>query len=996
MRYILFLLALLVSSFSFAQDSESNDMENIEEVVTSALRRETALQDTGLAITVISASDIESKNLKEFYDFQFNVPGVAFQKSNFSGSAVQMRGMTSYAVGGSFSGIVTYREDDVALGGLQMAMNEIWDVASFEVLRGPQGTLYGGNNPGGTFIINSVDPGEEADGYFKAEFGDLNLERYTGAVTLNPGGALRTRVSFRSTQRDGYVTNEFNGEDIDNRAYLGVRTKTIWDIDDNASVTLTLRHNEENDARLRTQRAACNPNPVLGCDQWGDLPTMGATHTGITAFSAIDYITLNYPGDIVLPDLSLSYTDGADFYEELDRISVQTNPRQIRSDFSASLDYERVLNDTWTMNFIAAYNDQDYDHMQSLNGYVANRNYRMGPIVTDLFNTGMKQYETDESLDASSSVYDDNQYELRFTSDDITAGLYHQLTSSFTNYRVVSPGFQYYSQVSKGPVGNMYPDLGGYGGIGFWATYFGAYGGNLEANIGDAVLAAAIGYVGADPTTPAQIAALIPDLLAAGQCTDPAGDCVVLAQQILVGNAAALPQVLGLGYQNGVMASHDEAATAIRQIAALGANYALAGVPYPVTPALQEWQQQFQSWNKSYWDVWGLFAEWNGELDENTRITAGGRFNFITKKDVVMDGLADISGTLAGYNSTAALAAGQGTLGVGFPVLPEYEEDFNEFTGRVVVDRKLDDGTLVYAKLDRGLKSGGFNPSSTQGADGVSDGAVTLVDPEIHNVFEVGTKGSYLGGSLTLNTAAYYNAISGMQLQKIIGLASQTFNSDVDVMGVEVEALFVPNTWSRFNFVGAYNSSELAGYTDYDPRNPYGASSVSGEVSVLPGGTVVGMTDVGPIYRSLGGMCKAYFNALLGVPCVDEGPIMQDLSGRTLPGVPEISYSMGAEVDFINDERGMLTARLDYIYRGDFYLTVFNNEHEYVEGFDFMNFDLSYTTPDGKWGFDVYVHNLEDKEVITGGFVGSPSNGGGYNLYMQEPMNGGISIIYNF
>ena len=48
----------------------------------------------------------------------------------------------------------------------------------------------------------------------------------------------------------------------------------------------------------------------------------------------------------------------------------------------------------------------------------------MGPIVTDLFNTGMKQYETDESLDASLSVYDDNQYELRFTSDDITAGLY--------------------------------------------------------------------------------------------------------------------------------------------------------------------------------------------------------------------------------------------------------------------------------------------------------------------------------------------------------------------------------------------------------------------------------------------------------------------------------------------------------------------------------------------------------------------------------------------
>ena len=131
-----------------------------------------------------------------------------------------------------------------------------------------------------------------------------------------------------------------------------------------------MRHNEENDARLRTQRAACNPNPVLGLTSGRSSNNGSNSSQSITAFSAIDYITLNYL-DFVLPDLSLSYTDGADFYEELDRISVMTNPRQIRNDFSASLDYERVLNDTWTMNFIAAYNDQDYDHMQSLNGYVA-------------------------------------------------------------------------------------------------------------------------------------------------------------------------------------------------------------------------------------------------------------------------------------------------------------------------------------------------------------------------------------------------------------------------------------------------------------------------------------------------------------------------------------------------------------------------------------------------------------------------------------------------
>ena len=89
MRYILLLLVLLVSSFSYAQeDSESVDTENIEEVVTSALRKDTALQDTGLAVTVLTASDIESKNLKEFYDFQFNVPGVLFNKGSTRLSSV--------------------------------------------------------------------------------------------------------------------------------------------------------------------------------------------------------------------------------------------------------------------------------------------------------------------------------------------------------------------------------------------------------------------------------------------------------------------------------------------------------------------------------------------------------------------------------------------------------------------------------------------------------------------------------------------------------------------------------------------------------------------------------------------------------------------------------------------------------------------------------------------------------------------------------------------
>ena len=363
-------------------------------------------------------------------------------------------------------------------------------------------------------------------------------------------------------------------------------------------------------------------------------------------------------------------------------------------------------------------------------------------------------------------------------------------------------------------------------------------------------------------------------------------------------------------------------------------------------------------------------------------LTIGARYNQITKTDFVFSGITDISQSLAGYNGTLQ----------GFPNPPAQTVDLTEFTGRVILDKKLDDGTLVYVKYDRGLKSGGFNPT-TNLLPGPND---SLVEAEIHNVFEFGTKGSYMGGALTLNTSLYFNAVTDMQLNKIVGLASQTFNSDVDVQGFELEALLIPNEWSRWNFVGSLTNSELAGYEDYDPRNPYGVSSVDLSSIGVSQGVVFGMTDVGMLYRSLGSICNQPFNALVGPPCPNTGFVIQDLSGRKLPSVPDMTFSLGYEADIVNDDRGIVTARLDYIYRSDFYLTVFNNPHELVDEFDFMNFDLTYMSPDGKWMVDFYVHNIEDKDIVTGAFVGSGSNGGGYNLYFQEPMNGGISIQYNF
>ena len=100
----------------------------------------------------------------------------------------------------------------------------------------------------------------------------------------------------------------------------------------------------------------------------------------------------------------------------------------------------------------------------------------------------------------------------------------------------------------------------------------------------------------------------------------------------------------------------------------------------------------------------------------------------MTVADYVFDGAMDVSGMLAGYNGSV----------FGFPT-EEISIELDEFTGRVILDRKYDN-TLVYVKFDRGLKSGGFNPTGQALTSNANVGAVAAVDPELHNVFELETR----------------------------------------------------------------------------------------------------------------------------------------------------------------------------------------------------------------------------------------------------------------
>src|SRR5690606_24914955 len=104
-------------------------------------------------------------------------------------------------------------------------LSTFYDVDRVEVLRGPQGTLYGRNATGGVLNVITTDPGRDFGGYFDATTGNYGLLRVEGAVQAPLSDTLSARIAFQAEERDGYGYNFTAGQDVDDASRRGIRAK---------------------------------------------------------------------------------------------------------------------------------------------------------------------------------------------------------------------------------------------------------------------------------------------------------------------------------------------------------------------------------------------------------------------------------------------------------------------------------------------------------------------------------------------------------------------------------------------------------------------------------------------------------------------------------------------------------------------------------------------------------------------------------------------------
>jgi len=246
---------------AFAQQSQGAQ-DGSGEIVVTAQRREERSVDVPITLTTLGSEQLETANARELSDISKVTPSLRFDAA---GGFVQptIRGIgTSVATSGGGANVGIYIDGFYSPNPLS-ANSQLMNIESVQVLKGPQGTLFGRNTTGGAILIQSAQPSEEPGGKFKLSYGRFNdvQAQFYGTTGLAPGLAFDIEGSFRNG--DGFQTNVVNGDDkVGGYTTYSVRAGLKMNIGDAGSLLLRYAHAEVDDSRPMATNSYVDP--VLG------------------------------------------------------------------------------------------------------------------------------------------------------------------------------------------------------------------------------------------------------------------------------------------------------------------------------------------------------------------------------------------------------------------------------------------------------------------------------------------------------------------------------------------------------------------------------------------------------------------------------------------------------------------------------------------------------------------------------------------------------------
>ncbi|WP_371196378.1 TonB-dependent receptor [Glaciecola sp. SC05] len=392
----------------FAQEIEEEiETIRLETITVTAQKRPQNLQDVPISVTAISGKQLSESVLQDLFDVSAYVPALsAFQTQNATNSSFSIRGIGTGSQNFGLESSVGLYVDGVYRARQNSMINNLVDVEAVEVLRGPQGTLFGKNTPSGAILVRTVAPSHEgANSFVEATIGNYGLVNYSAAASIS---AIENVLAFRLTafgsQRDGIVSEVNAGDDVLNdRDRWGARLQALYTPNDDVSLRIIADYSEINEI--------CCAAPVQ---------VSNAEASGIAGKFGSDSLLSQAP-------FNATIFDGDDFFDR--RVALSFLPESLMTDSGISAELNWDINNRYTVVSISAY--RSFDALDNIDTdftdadlFGTRNDSQQRSFSQELrldysgenTNTILGAYYFTQDLDLDYSLYTDDQFDQFFLS----------------------------------------------------------------------------------------------------------------------------------------------------------------------------------------------------------------------------------------------------------------------------------------------------------------------------------------------------------------------------------------------------------------------------------------------------------------------------------------------------------------------------------------------------------------------------------------------------
>lgn len=795
--------------------SEAEPLATLDDVVVTARRMEERIIDVPVAVSAFSAQQLDDRKIEGGSELLRVVPNVSFSKDNFTSYNFSIRGIGSKVLATTADPGVAVSFNNTALLRNRLFEQEYFDVERLEVLRGPQGTLYGRNATAG--VINMLPNLPELEQFSmdaQWEVGNHESRRAKGMINIPIGDTLAVRFAAAATQRDGFDYNAVTQQNVNGRDLWGARLGVLWEPAENFRANFLWERFREDDDRSRTGKMLCTRGEAPETIDW-TAPDGTPMSTSAASYWTSTTITPGCTPDSLYSDDAYGVPDGRGFpiTAALTNLTgVFVNPRRPG----------RPPTPTW-WNAEPNGWDGTYLFPLYLDPFAVEGNRQVADLRTistaydpkfqaenDVFQLNLEWALAPGLTLHSQTLYMEDSYSgfqdffrsyatgqmYAYETPGILHGLPRTVDTDWAPWigASVPNGKPVYDAAALGntTVCGPLPDCGIPTG-GVW----------LDPQLGATDRFMALDLSQAESTQWSQEFRLQSDWDGPFNFNLGANWLKYKTEENywIISNVFSMMAVQNnTAYFGGGWVDQYCNLTSAGQAAADAGTFdpdaCIYIDPTPLAGLLNgeggDGHNYIRSTSISQTESWAVFGEGYWTLRDDLRLTLGLRYTDDTKT------ITPVPGQLLAATPDASHPTATGLVGRGYPRYPDEEMSWGEWTGRAAIDWKPDlrftDDTLIYASYSRGYKGGGGNPRDRDYNPNLVDTPTlpSRYDPEFVNAYEVGMKNSLAGGRLSFNATGFYYDYKDYQIAQLMERAIHNENFDAEIWGAEFETAWAP------------------------------------------------------------------------------------------------------------------------------------------------------------------------------------------------------------